>query len=133
MLERVEFIAEKQPYPRYLGIKLVKAETDRVVLSLPYNANLGTDRVNGGAISSLIDVAGVCATWAHPKVGVDSFGATVSLTINFLQLATADDLIATAEVRRRGGSICVTEVAVTNSDNEEIALGVVTYKLQSQK
>ncbi len=133
MFERVEYIAQGQPYPRHLGIELTSAETDRVVLRLPYREHLGDDRVQGGAISSLIDVAGVCATWAHPEVAPDSFGATVSLTINFLQLAVAADLTATASVRRRGGSICVTHILVTNDDGEEIAVATLTYKLQARQ
>lgn len=133
MLERIEYIAQEQAYPRHLGIELVSAETDKVVLRLPYREHLGTDRVQGGAISSLIDVAGVCATWAHPEVKPDAFGATVSLTINFLQLAAAADLTATASVRRRGGSICITQIVVTDDDAEEIAVGTLTYKLQPRK
>ena len=133
MLERVEYIAQGQAYPRHLGIELVSAETDRVVLRLPYREYLGTDRVQGGAISSLIDVAGVCAAWANAEVRSDSFGATVSLTINFLHLAIAADLTATASVRRRGGSICVTQIVVTNDEGEEIAVGTLTYKLQRRK
>ena len=133
MLERVEYIALGQPYPQHLGIELVSVETDHVVLRLPYRDHLGTDRVQGGAISSLIDVAGVCATWAHPDIGPDSFGATVSLTINFLQLAVAADLTATARVRRRGGSICVTHIVVSNDEGEDIAVGTLTYKLQPRK
>ena len=133
MFERVEYIAKEQSYPRHLGIELVSADTDRVVLRLPYREHLGTDRVQGGAISSLIDVAGVCATWAHPDIGSDSFGATVSLTINFLRLAAAVDLTATAHVRRRGGSICVSQIVVTNDEDEEIAVGTLVYKLQPRK
>ena len=133
MFERVEYIAKEQSYPRHLGIELVSADTDRAVLRLPYREHLGTDRVQGGAISSLIDVAGVCATWAHPDIGSDSFGATVSLTINFLRLAAAVDLTATAHVRRRGGSICVSQIVVTNDEDEEIAVGTLVYKLQPRK
>ena len=35
-----------------------------------------------------------------------SQGATVGFTINFLRLAVATDLVATATVRRRGGTLC---------------------------
>ena len=60
-------------------------------------------------------------------------GATIGFTIHFLRLAVAVDLIATATVRRRGGTISVGEVSVTDSDGAEVALATVTYKLDAGK
>ncbi len=129
MLERVKTIAEGEPYPQHLGIKLVESAQDRAVLCLPYRAYLGLDRMHGGAISSLVDVAAVCAFWSHPDIDPDARGATVCFSINFLRKATALDLIATATVRRRGRKICVAHVAVTTDAGEEIAVATVTYML----
>ena len=56
-------------------------------------------------------------------------GATVGFTINFLALAVATDLVATASVRRRGGTLCTGDVSVRNSADEEVATAIVTYKL----
>ena len=58
-----------------------------------------------------------------------SRGATVGFSINYLKLVVRSDLIATAQVRRRGGSICVAEVTVVNEAGEEVALATITYKL----
>jgi len=56
MLERVKTIAEGEPYPQHLGIKLVESAQDRAVLCLPYRACLGLDRMHRGAISSLVHI-----------------------------------------------------------------------------
>jgi len=129
MLERVRAIAVDQSFARHLGIELVRAETDRATLRLPYREFLGEDRVNGGAISALVDLAATCAFWAHPGVGANARGATIGFSINYLELVVAADLEASARVRRRGGSICVGDVSVTDKGGREVAIAQVTYKL----
>ena len=83
-----------QVFARHLGIELVDAETDRAVLRMPWQAFLGEDRVNGGAISSLVDLAATCAFWSHPSVGDDARGATIGFSINYLHLCREEDLLA---------------------------------------
>lgn len=128
MLERVKEIAERETYSIHLGIEIVAVETDSVSLRLPYKNFLGTHRIHGGAISSLVDLAGTCACWAHPDLNEQYLGATVGFSINFLTLVQQTDLTATATVRRRGGSICVADISVTDQANE-IAIAQLTYKL----
>lgn len=131
MTERVRYIASEQNFAQHLGIEVVSIETDHVVLRMPYREFLGIDRVNGGAISSLVDLAGTCACWSNPKVTAQARGATVGFTINFLKLVVASDVTASARVRRRGGTLCVAEVTVSNSAGEEVAIATVTYKLDA--
>lgn len=129
MLKQVKELAEEFRFSQHLGVELVVVETDRVVLRLPYAEHLGIDRVGGGAISALVDVAASCAFWSNETVGADSRGATIGFTINFLRLVRAEELHASATVRRRGGSICVADVTVTNVAGNEVAVAIVTYKL----
>ena len=126
--ERVKKIAV-EGFARLLGLKLVKREADRVVVIMPYRTALGVGRIHGGAISSLVDTAATAAFWSHPNLGPNARGATVGFTINFLRLAVATDLTATATVRRRGGTLSTGDVSVTNADGTEGATAVVTYKL----
>ena len=128
MLGRVKQIAEQETYSRHLGIEIGSVETDRVVLKLPYQEFLGTHRIHGGAISSLVDLAGTCACWAHPDLSDDYLGATVGFSINFLSLVKNVDLVAEAKVRRRGGTICVADITVFDKD-QEVAVAQLTYKL----
>ncbi len=130
MSERVRHIAAGQHFARHLGVEVVSIEVDRVVLRLPYREFLGIDRVNGGAIASLVDLAGVCACWSNPIVTEHARGATVGFNINYLRLVVGSDLTATGTVRRRGGSLCVADVSVANAAAEEIAIATLNYKLE---
>ena len=98
---------------------------------MPYRTELGIGRIHGGAISALIDIAATAAFWSHPDVGTGSRGATVGFTVNFLKIAANSDLTATATVRRRGGTLCTGNVSVTDDAGNEIAIAVVTYKLNA--
>lgn len=125
---RVKAIAEES-FAALLGIELVRSEPNRVVVRMPYRPALGVGRVHGGAISALVDTAATAAFWSLPELSPQARGATVGFTINFLTLAVATDLTATATVRRRGGTISVGDVSVANAQGEEVATAVVTYKL----
>ncbi len=129
MHEQVVELIEEFRFSQHLGVKLVSAETDRAVVRLPYGEHLGIDPVGRGAISALVDVTASCAFWSNDAIGADARGATIGFTINFLRLVTAEDLWATATVRRRGGSICVGDVSVRNAAGDEVAMATVTYKL----
>ena len=125
---RVKAIAEES-FAALLGIELVESGEDRVVVRMPHRPALGVGRVHGGAISALVDTAATAAFWSRRHMAPEARGATVGFTINFLQLAVATDLTATATVRRRGGAISVGDVSVVNAQGEEVATAVVTYKL----
>ena len=112
-----------------LGAELVDCEPDMAVVRLPYRKVLGVGRIHGGAISALIDIAATAAFWSHPDIKPTANGATVGFTVNFLKLAVEVDLVATAEVRRRGGTLCTGNVVVHDDQDNEIAIAVVTYKL----
>ena len=129
MSERVRYIAAGQHFARHLGVEVVSIALDRVVLRLPYREYLGIERVNGGAIASLVDLAGTCACWSNPLVTEHARGATVGFTINYLTLVVGSDITATGTVRRRGGSLCVAEVSVVNAAEQEVAMATINYKL----
>lgn len=124
----VERIAEEN-FAALLGARLVASAPDRVTVELPYSAKLGVGRIHGGAISALVDIAATAAFWACPDLSPSARGATVGFTINFLNLAVATDLTATATVRRRGGTLCTGDVSVRGAGGDEVATAIVTYKL----
>ncbi len=128
-IDRTRLIAEEEPFARVLGTRLESCEPDHVVIRMPYKEDLGVGRVHGGAISALIDTAATACFWSAPDLTENSRGATVGFTVNFLNLAVATDLIATATIRRRGGTLCVGDVSVSDPDGTEVAAAIVTYKL----
>lgn len=127
--ERSRSIAEGG-FAEVLGARCVEIAEDRVVVRMPWHERLGVERIHGGAISALVDVSATAAFWARPGLGAGSRGATVGFSISFTRLSARTDLIATATVRKRGGSICFGEVSVANAAGEEVAFATVTYKLQ---
>ena len=127
--ERVRYIAAGQHFAQHLGVEVVSIEVDRVVLRLPYREYLGIERVNGGAIASLVDLAGTCACWSNALVSDAARGATIGFTINYLKLVVGSDLTASGRVRRRGGSLCVAQVSVSNEAGDEVAIATINYKL----
>ena len=128
MFERTRRIATAG-FAEVLGLELVEVADDRVVVRMPYSERLGTDRVNGGAMAALVDIASTAAFWALPGLGPQARGATVDFTIHFLRLAVGVDLHAEATVRRRGGTLCTGDVSIRSPDGQEMAVARVTYKL----
>lgn len=119
------------PYGRKLGVVLDAVEVDRVRVRLPYDESLTTlaDVVHGGAIASLVDVVATAACWASPHVEPGARGTTIGFSINYLAAARGQELVATAEVIQRGGSISVADVRVEGADGTLAARATVTYKL----
>ena len=126
--QRAQQIASEN-FAALLGTTLESCEPNKAVVKLPYKTSLGVGRIHGGAISALVDVAATAAFWSHPDIKPTANGATVGFTINFLKLAVATNLVATAEVRRRGKTLCTGNVVVHDEQHNEIAIAVVTYKL----
>ncbi len=131
MYEIARNLIETQSFTQHLGIKITKLEQNKACLTLPYDYFLGKERVNGGAIASLIDLAATCAFWCHSDLSSNSRGATISLNINFMKLVRKSDIFAYAVVERRGSNICVGSVTVKTTSDEKVAIAIATYKLNT--
>ncbi len=129
----IERLIVRSPYGRLLGMELVEAAQDRVVVRLPYRNEVTTigDTVHGGAVAALVDVAATASFWASPQVGTGARGTTIGFSVNFVAAARGKDLVATASVRRRGREISTGEVSVCDAEGREVAVALVTYKLSN--
>jgi uncharacterized protein (TIGR00369 family) len=123
-----QFIANS-PFAMKLGIEVVELSADLARLRLPANPSLATvgDVVHGGAVGTLVDTAATAACWTAATVERVSGGATVSLTVDYLEAATGT-LEATARVARRGNAICFAGVDVTDSEGKLVAKALATYR-----
>lgn len=129
--ELVQGFIPASPFVEHLGLRLTALEQDRVEMVLPYSGELATigDVVHGGAISALIDTAGMAAAWAdtaEPASG--SGGSTIGLSVDFVAAARGEDLTARARVIRRGQSLCFCEVDVIGEADQAVAKGLVTHR-----
>ena len=83
----------------------------------------GTRQYHGGAIASLIDIAGDYALWAMLGYGVP----TINIRIDYLRPASDTRLRAQARVRKAGKTVGVVDIDVLDDQGRLIAVGRGTY------
>src|SRR6266446_10887764 len=118
------------PYCARLGVVVEAIALDRARIRVPYkdeNSNPGR-ALHGGVPASTIDIAGVLAA-ATGLAGRPVFDAgTLDLSVDYLAAAIGEDIVAEAEVLRRGKEIAYADVDVRNDGGKRIAKGLVTYR-----
>ena len=122
---------EGAPYNRNLGIRVEDIQADRVRLRVPYkdeNSNPGK-ALHGGVAASTIGIAGTLAAWSKVENAAQLETGTLDLSVNYLAAAIGEDIVATAEVLRRGKEIVYSDVDIRNDAGKRIAKGLVTYRL----
>ena len=120
------------PLGKLLGFELVEWAPERVVIKMPFRDDICTvgDLVHGGAISALADTTATAVAWS----GVDPSnppqrGTTISLSVDFMLGARGRDLLAEGTIARRGKSIVFCNVAVRNTEGEQVAQAKAVYKI----
>jgi uncharacterized protein (TIGR00369 family) len=128
--ELIRQFIPSSPLVQLLGLELVAIEDGRAELRMPFRPELATleDIVHGGAIASLIDTAGMAATWSDDTEPEALAGATVTLNVNYTSAARGKDLIAVATVAKRGRSIVFSDVRVSEPDGRLVATGSVVQR-----
>jgi len=131
--EIIQQFVPNSPLVQLLGIRLEAIEDGRAELVLPFRPELATmdDIVHGGAIASLIDTAGMAATWSDDTEPESLAGSTVTLSVNYVAAARGQDLTATASVVKRGRNMVFSEVRVTEPGGRVVATGSVVQRLGS--
>ncbi|HET6549412.1 MAG TPA: PaaI family thioesterase [Solirubrobacter sp.] len=131
--EVIQQFVPNSPLVQHLGMRLEAIEDGRAELVLPFRPELATidDVVHGGAIASLIDTAGMAATWSDDTEPDSLAGATLTLNVNYTSAARGKDLTAVATVTKRGRSIVFSDVTVTEPDGRVVATGSVVQRFGS--
>jgi len=131
--EIIQQFVPNSPLVQHLGMRLEAIEDGRAELVLPFRPELATmdDIVHGGAIASLIDTAGMAATWSDDTEPESLAGSTVTLNVNYVAAARGQDLTATASVVKRGRNMVFSEVRVTEPGGRVVATGSVVQRLGS--
>ncbi len=121
---------EQIPYHAALGVRVESIDPDRVRLRVPFkdeNSNPGR-ALHGGVSASTIGIAGALAAWIGIEETPGLETSTLDLSVNYLAAAIGEDIVATAEVLRRGKEIVYSEVDVRTDASKRIAIGLVTYR-----
>jgi uncharacterized protein (TIGR00369 family) len=126
------FVLPVSGYAQKLGITLLETAPDRAVYVLPFRADNVTvaDVVHGGAILSLADVAATAAAWTVVDDPNHYRGLTIDISHVFVSAARSADIVAEAQVLRRGGTLTFVDVDLRNRASAElIGRSRVVYKL----
>jgi uncharacterized protein (TIGR00369 family) len=117
------------PFHQLFDMSCTRIDRDagEIEILMRYTASVersaGTGQYHGGAIASLIDIAGDYALWAVLGYGVP----TINVRIDYLRPASATDLRATARVRRAGRTVGVVDIDVRDDAGKLVAIGRGTY------
>lgn len=127
----IEEVLGKSPFASMLGIEIAEAEPDRVLVRLPFRPDLATvgTIVHGGAIATLIDIAGAAASGSGLDGNDVTGGATSQIDVAYLVAADGCDLLAEARVIQRSKSQTVSDVFVRDGEGRLIAKGMVTSRI----
>lgn len=127
----IDEVLAKSPFAAMLGIEIAEAEPNRVLVRLPFRADLATvgTIVHGGAIATLIDIAGAAASGSGINDDSIAGGATSQLDVAYLVAADGCDLLAEALVIQRSAGQTVSDVFVRDGEGQLIAKGMVTSRL----
>jgi uncharacterized protein (TIGR00369 family) len=128
-IEEVQASLNRSPFISFMQLQVVSIDQDKqqIVLKMPmrpeFERGAGTGQWHGGAIASLIDVAGDYALVMKVGGGVP----TVNFRTDYLRPLMNTDMIATATVRRAGRTIAVVDIDITNDEGKLCAVGRGTY------
>jgi uncharacterized protein (TIGR00369 family) len=128
---QADFDKVAAPYVRRLGLAIVEAGADQIVLSMPVTADVvhGGGVLCGQAILAAADTSMVLAMSA--ALGGFQPMTTVQLQTSFLRPVPADaaEVRITCRVLRRGKSLSFGEVEIATPDGKLAAHATTTYAL----
>ena len=128
-IEEVQASLNRSPFISFMQLQVVSIDQDKqqIVLKMPmrpeFERGAGTGQWHGGAIASLIDVAGDYALVMKVGGGVP----IVNFRTDYLRPLMNTDMTATATVRRAGRTIAVVDIDITNDEGKLCAVGRGTY------
>lgn len=119
------------PFVKELGMELTEVGDGRAEARLPlraeHSSNPHSRIAHGGVTYSLVDTVGGAAVVSLSG----TISPTVDMRIDYLAPAT-DDLRATADVVRNGGSVAVVDADVYDADDHHVASARGTYKTDGE-
>lgn len=132
-LDSLQRALDDPPYQRFLGLRAISFDpgAGSVILRLPFKNEFCRSsekgEIHGGVTAALIDIAGDYALAVSLGEGVP----TIDLRIDYLRMAVSTDLTARATVVKKGRSLGVVNVEVTDDQGRLVAIGRGTYYLRS--
>jgi len=132
-LDQLQQWIDEPPYHEFLAIRAVEVDTEagRVVLRLPFRREFQRSQkepqIHGGITAAFIDIAGDYALAALLGHGVP----TINLRVEYLRMAAATDLTATARVVKAGRTVGVVDIEISDAGGRMIAIGRGNYSTRA--
>ncbi len=121
-MDEIRSWVETSPYSRFLGVRLEDVSEQQVRLRMPYqdeNSNPGK-ALHGGCAASLGAIG--AQALARVVLGAESGPwHTAQLQVSYLAAAIGEDVIAVADLLRRGKEMCFVSVGVETAEGKPIA------------
>jgi uncharacterized protein (TIGR00369 family) len=135
--ELVDWIEERMPFNKFVGIRVVTLAKGYVRLRLPYDHHLLGDTrrgaLHGGVHAVLADTCGAFAVWSTCEL--EDKIATVDLRVDYLRPAIGKDLIGEAAIQSLGTRLAHTHTILYSHDNSQriiLAEARAVYSLQRE-
>jgi uncharacterized protein (TIGR00369 family) len=135
-LERIRDSAFQMPLHKLLGLQFIPRDDGVVVVEMPvrHEAFNGSGNLHGGAIATLVDVAGgSCAARASGFDPLRQGIVTADLHVRYLGRPKTDMVRAEARVMRAGRMLIVVEVRVLDSLDNLIAFADFSSMVVSRR
>jgi uncharacterized protein (TIGR00369 family) len=122
-------LLKESPFQQLFDLSCTRLDQvgGEVEIAMGYSASVeraaGSRQYHGGAIASLIDIAGDYALWALLGYGVP----TINIRIDYLRPASDTRLRARARVRKSGRTVAVVDIDVLDDQDRLVAIGRGTY------
>src|SRR3990170_3282517 len=120
----------RDAFAGWLGVTIREVAHDRAVLVLPYRPEHmnAVGVLNGGASASLLTMAGTLAAWTGVDLDTDPQLSCVDCSVQYLAPAAEEDVVAEAQVLRRGRGLVFLEVALSSRAGNPICQGLLSYQ-----
>ncbi len=129
MDQSIQRWVEESAYGHALGVRLDELNEGSARLVLPYkddNSNPG-QALHGGCAASLGAIGG--QVLARAALGPESGPwQTAQMQVSYLSAAIGEDVVAEAELLRRGKELCFVAVAIRTTEGKPIARTVSTVR-----
>ena len=130
--ERFHDIRAGNPYHALIGVEMVERGEGYARCRLPVAEKVRggvAGSVHGGVISALVDIASIQAisTLVRPD---ERMAGTAELNVSYLRPALGEVVFAAARVLKKGRTLAVTDVDITDPNGRLLAKGRVAYALR---
>lgn len=132
LIDRLRERFQRAPAQSVVGIEVLAIDLDYAELAIPFSRTVdnGGGSIHGGVLAMLADTAVACAlsTNFDGRMGF----ATSNLNIHFLRRAKGR-VVAKASIVKKGGTVCVGQVAIEDENGVLVATSSCDFILTSAR